>query len=417
MRKLFIGHTRFSVHQYNSGSFKATRQGNTRRFDEDEYTQWLYSAERLGPRTEIFVEESLPQLAASSEVCDLVHVVHYSASLPDKYQQKLREAARQYPFIHLNEAPGIVAPSSPSKKVLNHVLKGRLPEDGVFGIYRLDDDDVLPVNFFERMNPYVVEEHVGWRVSFPESLTAIRTRSEYILPWSRYFPKAAAGLVSVHQKTSDGTIHGLQTRAPTKGHMKLDTVHPTILDSREPGFFQARHKSQDSILGSGPTPFFSTIVPPAMTANPVSPHLFDEYFPFVARRIRRNVGELASKLSVDNDAFLNRTEGMSVTIDSVKPQLLLAEVECEGSEPASINVEIAVVRDETISESSVEAYMSAAGLTRGRDDVYHGTVQFGDELSCGSFVLETPPGCKVASVRFSSGEPVRIASLRAYQLS
>ncbi|WP_218219756.1 glycosyltransferase [Nesterenkonia sp. Act20] len=416
MRRLFIGHTRFSVHQYNSGSFKATRRGDGRLFSEDEYTAWLYDDERLDPRTEIFVEESLPQLAASADACDLVHIVHFSSSLPQKYQDRLRSAAEEHPFLHLNEAPGMVAPSAPNKKVLNQVLRGRLPEDGVFGIYRLDDDDVLPINFFHRMNPYVAEEHVGWRISFPESLTAIRTQSEYILPWRRYFPKAAAGLLSIHQKTPDGEIRGLQTRAPAKGHMKLDTAYPTVLDSREPGFFQARHKSQDSTLGEGEEPFFGSLIPSAVKKDRVSSDLLQEYFPFVNRRIRRDIAAAAEPLNIDTTTPLDSSSGVTVAIGSDRSQMLLAQLDGASQGSPAVDVDVSVSRSVDVTEARLKTFMVAAGLRSVGDGLYRGPVAFDGDAGHGAFVLETPPGCSVISVRFTSPEPVRLRSLRSYSL-
>lgn len=417
MNKLFIGHTRFSVHQYNSGSFKATRQGENSRFTEDEYTRWLYDDERLEPRTEIFTQESLPQLAASAEACDLVHVVHYSSSLPQKYQDILRHSARQYPFLHLNEAPGIVAPSSPSKKVLNRVLKERLPDDGVFGIYRLDDDDVLPINFFERMDPYVVEEHVGWRVSFPESLTAIRTRGEYIFPWSRYFPKAAAGLLSIHQKTPDGVFHGLQTRVPAKGHMKLDTVYPTILDSREPGFFQARHQSQDSILGTGSAPFFSSLISTAINAKPVPPHLFEEYFPFVSANIRRQIRDCSQRIDNQTGVTLNDHNGALYSVNLDNSNFLMAEMEPTAPGTPEIKVKIQVSRDASTTTSKLSDYVESTGMLEIDEDLFVGSLTFHKETTYGSIVLEMPPGCSITQIHLSSNESITLESLSVYKLS
>lgn len=416
MRKLFIGHTRFSVYQYKSGSFRATRGGDGGIFSEEEYTNWLYGDERLGQRTEIFVEESLPQLAASAEASDVVHIVHYSPSLPQKYQKILQEAAEEYPFVHLNEAPGVVAPSAPSKKVLNTVLRGKLPEDGVFGLYRLDDDDVLPINFFERMSPYVVDEHVGWRISFPDSLTAVRTVSEYIYPWRRNFPKAAAGLLSIHQRTADGSFLGLQTRTPAKGHMKLDTAYPVVLDSREPGFFQARHKSQDSKLGPAEAPYFGPLISAATEKEHVPADLFEDYFPFVSRRIRRSIAQAARRLPLEPSASLDLEAGVTVRIDSSSSHMLLVEIGRSADAVPAIEIDISVARGGGIGETAMDVYMSAAGLTRVAPDVYRGAVAFNRDVELGTCVLETPNGCSVLNVRLHADQAIQVKSLSSYLL-
>lgn len=420
MRRLFVGHTRFSVHQYSSGSFRATRRGDGAVFSEEEYTAWLYSDERLAPRTAIFVEESLPQLAdslANAEDVDAVHVVHHSPSLPEKYRTILADAAAEHPFLHLNEAPGLVAPSAPNKKVLNRVLRGRIPEDGLFGIYRLDDDDVLPIDFFGRMASYIDEDHVSWRISFPESLTAIRTASTYIRPWSRYFPKAAAGLLSVHQKTDDGTIHGLQEKPPAKGHMKLDTEYPTVLDSRAPGFFQARHASQDSTLGDGPSPFYSKIIAASGSMPDAPDDLLESYFPHVSHRIRRNLTDYSHDVPLPSvPAPLG--DGVTQRLpDDTRAQLIFAEVDQAslGSRPVELRIQVKVVSEDH--PADLDSFMVTTGFERIDKGRYSGTMRAGYRPGLFELVVEVPPNARLGELRLNSTSGhVGLTSLRSYPL-
>lgn len=424
MRRLFIGHTRFSVHAYSSGSFKATRKDS--RFSEEEYTRWLYSDDRMAPRTELFIDESLPQLAESLEAaedCDLVHIVHISDSLPSTYRRALEEAAQRHPFLHINVAPSFVAPSAPNKKVLNRVLKGRLPEDRLFAIYRLDDDDVLPINFFERMIPYVDPEHVGWRISFPHSYSALRTSQSYIKPWYRYFPKAAAGLVSIHKKTPDGDFLGLQTSPPKKGHLYLDTQFPTVLDSREPGFFQSRHVSQDSTLSEAETPFFSKMIKEAEKKPEADPSLLEKYYPHVFRRLHLRPQENAVSIADVEGAPLG-TQGASFEPQLHGAFLLFGRTD-PHSESAKITVSVAL--EQTDPEAPApQAFMKRAGFSPDQASGYSTTVETrtteaeNDGASAGVFetVIEPAPGHRIGQLTLSGDDDAgHLEALATYSLT
>lgn len=167
MSTLFIGYTRFSVHQYESGSFKATSAAGG--FSEAEYTDWLYAPDRLDTRTAIFIEESLPQLEQASQKFDLVHIVAISPSLPEKYKTALQQARTRYPFLRIHETKQRAAPSHPNLQLVKTMLTKRGLAGQVFGMYRLDDDDLLPIDYFDRMTQYVTDEHVGYRVSLPRA--------------------------------------------------------------------------------------------------------------------------------------------------------------------------------------------------------------------------------------------------------
>jgi hypothetical protein len=95
----FIGHTRFSVFSPSSGQWRAT-QG---RFSTpEEYRRYLYSDERLESRAWIFLELSLANLARWDGDHELMHIVSYSSSLPERWVGRLEEAAARYDFLVLD---------------------------------------------------------------------------------------------------------------------------------------------------------------------------------------------------------------------------------------------------------------------------------------------------------------------------
>ncbi|WP_147107582.1 glycosyltransferase [Nesterenkonia populi] len=293
MNPLFIGYTRFSVHQYNSGSFNATSRNQ---FSEEDYTNWLYADDRLAPRTEIFIDESLPQLAESSGECEIVHIVTISPSLPQKYRDALEHARSRYKFLRIYETKKRAAPSHPNLGLVRTFLAKRNMQGKVFGMYRLDDDDVLPIDFFARMTPYVDPGHVGYRVSLPQGIAAVRTGSGYVLPWTTYEAKSSAGFLSVHKFSKDGkNIHGLENQRHIRGHQNSDRNFPTVLDAREPGFFRARHASQDSTLESTGGPFYTRTLSRALEKSRASLDTLAKYYPHVKKATFDSIKDLPQK--------------------------------------------------------------------------------------------------------------------------
>lgn len=243
----FLGHTRFSVDSYNSNNFAATRRDAT----HEEYLNWLYDPERLNPRLEIFCNESLPQLALASEGFDVKHVVSFSESLPEYAKQELVTSAETYEFVLLNETKTSVGANLASVTTAQNALNWQPGTNMRFGVYRLDDDDLLPIDYFQRLAPYLESGMVGWRVSFASGFTALRSRGEYYFARENYQAMASVGLFAIAQFSQDGEIEG----ARDYSHTKTDRYQPVILDSREAGFFRSRHRTQDNTIGTHSTAY------------------------------------------------------------------------------------------------------------------------------------------------------------------
>lgn len=240
---IFIGHTRFSLFNPNSTTWKASNGSRFR--DVEEYKSHLYSSERLALRTEIFVKQSLPQLQEASRGFNFRHIISYSESLPAEYQEELRRAAIQYPFVVLDrhhEGKQAIDQIELAKSLVASI--GDDPSQP-FGLFRLDDDDLLPKSFFQQNAPYLQPEYVGKQVSLAEGFTALYIDGAYYHARECYWPMIAIGLMSVCQFGPDGCLRGPKIAS----HNKSDRTNPVILDSRGIGFLWARHADQDTSLG------------------------------------------------------------------------------------------------------------------------------------------------------------------------
>lgn len=239
---LFIGHTRFSLFNPDSPSWKAS---NGSAFaDREAYRDHLYASDRLDLRAHIFINFSIPQIARSAEKYRVKHLVLFSDTLPEKYQELLEDAAAKYTFLVLNKRSTSHSVITPEGLANQLYALGEIRSDEAFGIYRLDDDDILPVSYFDQMAPYMLPNHAGMQVSLGEGITALFIDGSYYNARKCYWPMFSAGLINVCKFNEDGTLIAPQN-AP---HNLSDRTNPVILDSRKPGFFWTRHLNQDTAL-------------------------------------------------------------------------------------------------------------------------------------------------------------------------
>ncbi|MCG6568035.1 glycosyltransferase [Tessaracoccus sp. ZS01] len=236
---LFVGLTRFSLFMPNSGAWVAS---NGSRLTEEEYLAHLYDDERLGLRCDVFFNFTLPMMALAVENHRVRHVITFSSNLPTRYKEQVQAAAESYPFVVLDEVPvggtpvdiGVFA-----QQEVERVGWGDQP----MGLYRLDDDDVLSVDFFDQMTPHITPEHLGWVVTLASGITAIYERGRFFLVRGAVFPLHSKGHLSVC-----GWRDGEFVRAPEAAHTKSDRVGPVILDSRKLSHLWVRSTTQDGAL-------------------------------------------------------------------------------------------------------------------------------------------------------------------------
>lgn len=417
---VFVGHTRFSVHQYGSGFFKASRTGEDGvGFSEEQYTSWLYSAERLGPRTDIFVNESIPQLALAASGHQVVHFVSYSPSLPESYKALLRGAAERHPFLRLNETNQPVSATPPA-----HLVRSALQEFGVtagtFGVYRLDDDDILSNDYFSRMSTYITPEHAGWWVSLGRGYSAVRVDGQYVFTRGLYYPKIALGLLLVAAVAKDGSIQHL--RAPK--HTVVDQHAPTILDSRTPTVFHVRHKTQDSTVEGTKQPFFQEAFIRIRGEGPADLAEVRELFPVIAEQLHLAPGVEADSKTLLDEAATLPASGLTYSWDTAGPLSLRVDLPAGMRlRPKRIRVRFSTANvtpgEPHASKAHLEFFKKAKAEFHPETDEYsiylsHMTTGLG-YLLC----LEPPEDLRVTSFTLEPGtaEDVDIASIIAFPLS
>lgn len=239
---IFIGSTKFSVFNPDSGAWKAT---NGSRFKtQREYKAYLFSDSRLQPRITIFTEYSLPQIDLAAQGHDVTLLVSYSEFLPSKYERQLLIASKKYPFIVLEKQefgkPHISLESIAKEKLLSshHPMQP-------FGIFRLDDDDILPADYFDQNAPYIKNEYVGMQVSHGTGISAIYNNGKFFNARRTYHPMLNIGYTSIHCFDETGAM----SKLPIAGHNVADRSYPVIMDSRKLGYLWTRHPAQDTALG------------------------------------------------------------------------------------------------------------------------------------------------------------------------
>lgn len=231
----FLGHTRFSLLEPNSPSWRLSREVG--RTDHRTYSEILFSEQRLADRAEIFLEHTLPIIELGSKGHHIVHVVSYPEELPKEYKMRLSQAAKRFKWLHLDER------RSPKNngRFLDQLATELFPSGTVYGEYRLDDDDILSSSFFQKLSPYISDRNVGSMVSLGVGVQCFFDKGRFLKPRLEHRPKIAIGLTRVC-KTNGDKIAG----PPRVAHTRSDRVCPVVLDSTDVTFLHTLHLTQDS---------------------------------------------------------------------------------------------------------------------------------------------------------------------------
>lgn len=231
---LFVGRTRFSLLKPNSGDWVAS---SNRSYGE--YKNYLYSDSRLDFRSEVFLEMSCPQLELASRDHKLFHIVSYSDSLPFKYKQLLQHAAQKWDFLILDEQKTESEPFNVTNLIREHLTDTR-----IFGLYRIDDDDVLAADYFDSAANYLKPEFAGMQISLARGLTGVWESGKVSPLREMRSPLVSAGLMDICRLNEDGSL----TAPRSTAHDQADRVNPVILDSKPLSYLQLRHLGQDTSL-------------------------------------------------------------------------------------------------------------------------------------------------------------------------
>lgn len=319
----FVGHTRFSLFSPSSGQWRATQGG---KFPSPEaYRDYLYSDDRLALRTWIFLDLCLSNLARWSGDHELILIVSYSTSLPQKWKQALEAAARRYDFLVLD-----MLEETDTVDVIQTYAVDRAESLGIefavgeaVGVFRVDDDDVLCSGFLDRVGKYVTAANGGMLVSLGLGVTAISEGNVFYFPRIVHEPTFSAGLTSIFVKEASGEW----IRPATAGHENADRSNPVILDSQDPGFFWVRHRGQDtSLWSSNRSPVEQRIVlREAMqdTIPMTDLRVIDRYFPSVHGHVSLRADPEAVQQVVIQSSKKLKPEGSHFGLSQVEGEVEL----------------------------------------------------------------------------------------------
>jgi hypothetical protein len=238
----FICYTRFSVFHPDSIEWNSSKNITNKKDFRADYISRLYSESRLAVRAKIFFGLSLPSIAKGIGSNNFVHIIQYSDILPKKYRDMLLEAEKNYPFIKLDLVREDARYDGYSKIISETIERSG---EECFGLFNLDDDDLISTDYFERVSKHVHPKNIGFIVSHGLGLSALYDDKTGLLKNLRqvYSPKINIGLLKICGYDEKNKKFSY----PVQGsHTEIDRYNTTIIDSRENAFFWIRSVGQDT---------------------------------------------------------------------------------------------------------------------------------------------------------------------------
>ena len=223
----FIGQTRFSLSVPNSVAW------NVSNFTEQEYIAHLFSDERMNVRAKIFSELSIPLMDKMKGNFKFYHIISYSSILPNKWKELLSGLAKKYPFIYLHEA------DKTKENPIYSVLKDK--NEGSVAFFRLDDDDLLSINYLNNLSKYNNPAFKNMAISFGKGIAGFYKDGNYIdfRDVVQKYPSMGQAYIGYWK---DNTLE----LPPLYSHHNLDQNIPVIVDSIKTMYLQTYHATQDT---------------------------------------------------------------------------------------------------------------------------------------------------------------------------
>lgn len=236
---MFVGITRFSLFTPSSTGWHLSK--NAKDLESiQEYRNKLFDPMRLDERIDIFFNISLPSLKVMKKNYQYIHVLQISDQLPAIYKEKIYHLSHEYAFLKIQE----IDVEGNSNISLFNLIKSNISLNAVkkiIGVFNLDDDDLLAVDFFDKSIKYLNKKFQNHYLSFGYGITALMQGSDVIEFRESYKPKINIGLMKI------GVINNRDLSLPeSANHALVDKYSPTIIDSREVMYLWVRHFNQDS---------------------------------------------------------------------------------------------------------------------------------------------------------------------------
>ncbi|WP_405034820.1 glycosyltransferase [Ornithinimicrobium sp. LYQ103] len=234
MPPMYFGWTRYSAFYPDSKAFVVSREVP----NPEAYKRQLWAADRMITRSHVFLDLSVPLFQRMRERHDYRHVVTHSSDMPDPWQSQLHDAADTHDVL-------ILQPVESTK--LHNTMKGHLIRTGspsrVVVWFRIDDDDLLGLNYLDELSQYANPHDRGRAVSMARGYSALWDEGSvtHIRTAHRRLGSQGQAYVGWWDKDRE------EITFPRAGsHATVDDRMPTILDSRPHVFMQLRHVGQDT---------------------------------------------------------------------------------------------------------------------------------------------------------------------------
>lgn len=227
----FVGVTRFSVYNPSSRAWNLTKNRTS-----DEYYRALFDERRLSLRFHIFFNWAAPIYQEMSNKFRYRHIILYSDAMPGAWKDILFDSAQKFSVFHLLEHEGGVGVNPWIRSFVSGESSSTVVR------FRVDDDDVLGVDYLENLNRFACPKFEGFAVSLASGYAALY-KPDQPLSFKRLFqPFVSAGLAYIGRYDSDR-----DTLVFPRGgnHMRVSEASPTIVDARSPSFISVQHVDQD----------------------------------------------------------------------------------------------------------------------------------------------------------------------------
>lgn len=244
LRPRFFGLTRFSVAHVGDSAWR-TSWGVQR--EESDYLADLWSPQRMTSHCELFARLCAPQLQAMAGDHDYRHVVLYSPQMPEPWLGHLHAIAHDHPVLELVPVEGVIPSAT---ELAGQRLNGHSRTSGPVVTLRVDDDDMLAVDFLDRLTEFATPSDRGRAVNLSRGFTGVwddaTAQLRDLRPVIKRFSALGQAFVGWFDARS-GTLSGLPSEH--EPHHKMDQFRPTVHDARQPAFLWTQHLHQDSLFG------------------------------------------------------------------------------------------------------------------------------------------------------------------------
>lgn len=240
----YYGTTRFSVFNPNSPDWRLTRtQGAT---DPQLYEKMLFSDSRMEPRVRIFCDIAAPIYQRMAESHNFYQLVFYSPRMPSRWKDELEEASTKYPVLKL-------IPVDTEKLDMSFYIKQSLVNieeelDSFVYMFRIDDDDILSVDYLDQVKPLVIDQHVGFAVSFADGYAGLFENNQYVEIRKHVQALSSMGQGVIGRWFAEKSELELPRM---NNHNKTHYNRTVLLNAQRSSFIQTRHTGQDTALLEG----------------------------------------------------------------------------------------------------------------------------------------------------------------------